>query len=575
MKPRLLKSRRTSFLTVVCVFCALVVLSESSVADQQKSKKPREAQTTFHVMVDLVSVNASVTDRSGKPITDLKEGDFQVLEDGVPQKISVFKIQAVPGVAVPLPTTEANASESQPVTPLERKVILFVDDYHMRFEDLYRVKKAGENFIRTGLGPNDLVALITATGRDSTEFTKYRDYVISSLNNLPYYSPHSLPTKCPPLSDYQVSQINQLREHAGDAYDMAILDTLDCASLRGVPNAVQVAQDLVFAHAQSRGAQITDESRRTLFAIQNLTRRLRAIQGPKLIVFLSDGMLTLDLMDQIQKAVDNSIQSDTVIDTINAGGLDATPLFGDATQPYKPNPEVIGAKMRVESESRMAVEDAMNALASDTGGTYFHNNNDLLGLMKSAANRSQISYVLGFYSTNPERNGKFRKLAVKVNRPGVVVTSRKGYFAPKGEETFEAEKNADVKEALQNAQDFKDIPITVGYNITHPDASHAIVAVQTYIEVRKIHFQKRENRNRNIFTIVTVVYDSNDHYIEGRETRIDFNLTDPNYKNVMNEGLVAQASFRLAPGNYRVKAVVREAGETKLGSATKTLEISN
>ncbi|HEX9137379.1 MAG TPA: hypothetical protein VF905_10610, partial [Nitrospirota bacterium] len=177
--------------------------------------------------------------------------------------------------------------------------------------------------------------------------------------------------------------------------------------------------------------------------------------------------------------------------------------------------------------------------------------------------------------TNAKRDGSFRKIAVKVNQPGVTVSARKGYFAPKGEEAFELAKNEDIREALRTAEDLKEIPVTVGYNVTHPDPAHTLVAIQTRIDVRKIHFQKRENRNRNIFTIVTVVYDSNDHYVEGKETRIDFNLTDPSYRNVMEEGLHTQASFRLEPGSYTLKTVVREAGETKLGSATKTIEIMN
>jgi VWFA-related protein len=570
------KNFKTLFILFLLSACVFLRPHEALAKEKQKSKSDQgDRNASFKVVVDLVTVNASVTDKKGNPVKDLTQDDFRILEEGVQQKISVFKIQAVPGVAVPVPAKNEPASEAQSIVPLARKVILFVDDYHLKWENLVRVKSAGEKLVRAGLGPDDLVALITASGRNSTELTKYREYVTANLNNITPFANRGSTSDCPPLSDYQSYEIALRQENAGDPYQVAVTDTIHCAGLEGLPNAAQAAGQMVVAVAGARSAEITDDSRRTLYALQTLARRLRAIEGPKVVMFLSDGMLTLDIQDQIQTAIDNAIRANTVIHTINAIGLDATPLGGDASRPSMGSFTTMALRSLLEMEERNAVQDAMNALASDTGGTYFHNNNDLFGQMKSSLDRAQITYILGYYPENTQRDGKFRKLVVRVNRPDVVVTARKGYYAPKGEEAFEAEKNADVKEALQNAQDFKDIPITVGYNITHPDASHAIVAVQTHIEVRKIHFQKRENRNRNIFTIVTVIYDSNDHYIEGRETRIDFNLTDPNYKNVMDEGLVAQASFRLAPGNYRVKAIVREAGETKLGSATKTLEISN
>jgi hypothetical protein len=73
---------------------------------------------------------------------------------------------------------------------------------------------------------------------------------------------------------------------------------------------------------------------------------------------------------------------------------------------------------------------------------------------------------------------------------------------------------------------------------------------------------------------VTVIYDANKRFVDGRETQINYNLTDPNFKNVLQEGLKHQTSFSLEPGKYTVKTIVREAGETKLGSTTRPLEVA-
>lgn len=566
--------RNISFLLLFFTFSFPTIISQG--ADSHKKGAPDS--TTFKVVVDLVTVNATVTDKSGKPIKDLTQDDFQVLEDGVSQKVSVFKLQVLPGIAVPVVGKPGESAPTPAVTSLSRKVILFVDDYHLQFANLYRIKQAGEKFLRTGLGPEDLVALITASGKNSTEFTKYRDYVISSLNAL---SPNVRSTgktsnlaDCPPLFDSQAFQISQHDDLAGDAWSVAINDTIQCDNLQNVPDAVGVAAGIVRATARSRVAELTDNSQRALLSIETLLRRLRAVDGPKRIILLSDGFLLLDLVQQLQTTIDAATRSNTVIDSIDSLGLDATPAFGDATTPGMPvSPGDLGARFRMSTQDRTDREDPLSALASDTGGRFYHNNNDLLAQMKSAVDEATVTYILGYYPLNVQRDGKFRKLSVKVNRPGVRVTARKGYYAPKGEAAFEAEKNADIREALESAQNFTDIPIAVSFNVAHDNSSQASVSIQTRIDVHKIHFQKREDRNRNTFTIVTMIYDSSDHLLDGKETRIDFNLTDPNFKNVLQEGLVAQASFRLAPGNYRVKAVVREAAETKIGSATRAIEI--
>lgn len=560
--------------------CLLMVLMLPLLgADKPQKPSPDSPATqTFKVAVDLVSVNVSVTDKKGNLIKDLTQNDFQVFEEGVPQQISVFKVEATPGVVISVPTTEGDtAGTTPPLTPLSRKIILFVDDYHVQFENLVRLKKAGEDFIRSALGPTDQVALITASGKNSTEFTKYREYVIANLNAIfPIAQSRRPISDCPPLTNYQAYLIGTNEMAATDAITAAIPATIRCLGLDGLPNAVDLARTMIVSAGRVRAMEITEDSRRTLFGIQNLARRLRAFEGRKMVVFLSDGLLTQDILFQLEETIDAAIRANTVIYSINTKGLDATPPGGDISSPI---PMTTGEEVRIhsllESEERFKSEDALNALAADTGGAFFHNSNDMLSQLKTVVNRAQVSYVLGYYSTNTKRDGRFRKISVKVVRPGMVVSARQGYFAPKGDETFRREKNEDVREALQAADDLKEIPVTISFNITRSGTTRSMVGVQTRIDVRKIHFQKRENRNQNVFNIVTVVYDANKRFVDGRETQIDFNLSDPNYKNVMQEGLKSQANFRLEPGNYTIKIVVREAGETKLGSATQTLDVVN
>lgn len=568
---------RVFLLWVLTCFSVLLLTNAQAFGKKQKPQdESKDPTSKFKIAVDLISVNASVTDKKGNPIKDLTEGDFQIFEEGIPQKISVFRVEAAPGIAVAAPSAKESGAGQLVVSPLSRKVILFVDDYHLDISSLARLKTAGENFIRNGLGPIDLIALITTSGKYSTEFTKYREYVITNLKEIfPIANTRRTVSDCPPLTPYQAVEINLRQEFAGDVFTVAVRDTIRCDALEGIPDAIEIAKSLVLSTAKSKATEITEDTRRTLYSLQALARRLRAIEGQKVMVFLSDGLLIRDLEFQVQDAIDSMIRANTVVHTLDVAGLDATPLGGDASSSIFTTAESRPVRMRLQSIERSANEDMLNALASDTGGSFFHNNNDLLSQLRNAVAQTQVTYLLGYYSTNPKRDGKFRKITVRVNRPEVLVSARKGYFAPKGDETFEAEKNADIQEALHSAEDLKEIPVLVSYHVTHNDPARSLVSVQTRIDVKQIRFQKRESRNRNVFTIVTIVYDSNNRFLDGKETRIDFNLTDPNYHNVMQEGLRAQSNFQLEPGNYKVRTIVREAGETKMGSATKTIEILN
>jgi VWFA-related protein len=560
-------------------------------ADQPQEAPSDSIKTqVYKVMVDLVTVTVSVTDKSGRAIKDLTQDDFQLSEEGVPQQISVFTVEVAPGVVVSVPKekekekAKAKAKEgstvaTQSVIPLSRKIILFVDDLHVQFGNLVRLKNAGEAFIRNSLGPNDIIALITASGMHSTEFTKDRDSVIANLKAIfpsaqSTYRPIS---NCPPLTDYQAFFIstNEQAARMMGAIDIAISDTIMCANLARERDPVSMARSMILQWSNLRAAQITNDSRTTLDRIQELAKNLQNSEGRKMVVFLSDGLLVpQDVYFHLRNTIESAVRANIVFYSINTRGLETGSIVGDISNPVDLVNDDARIHSALESEERFRSADPLSSISTGTGGAYLHDNNDMLGQMKTVTTSTQVSYVLGYYSTNIKRDGKYRKISVKVKRPRTEVTAQQGYFAPKWEETFRQGKNEDIEGALQAAEDLKEIPITLSFNVTRSDSTHSSVEVQTRIDVNRIRFEKRENQSQNVYNIVTVIYDASKRFVDGRETQIKFSLTDPNFKNALQEGLKHQISFSLEPGKYKVKTIVREAGETKLGSKTQPLEVA-
>lgn len=473
---------------------------------KEKKKQAAASGPTFQVSVNLVSVKVNVTDKRGLPIAHLTEKDFQILDNGVSQKISMFRVEAIPGSVVSAPN--AGPTSPKPLAPAtaSRKVILFVDDYHSSFEDLVYVKKAGKQFIETGLAPTDLVALITASERFSTEFTEHREDVISTLSQVVPVLPEGGPVV---FGSYLMEQ---------------------------------------------------DKTKRTFSSLQMLTRRLQAINGPKELILLSPGFF-YTTFDDLQKAIDYAIRADTVIDSVNITGF--VPDFSAASTKPPGNSGGI----------RFAMEDPLSTLATETGGKFYHNSNDLFALMQAAIGRSSVNYILGFYPSDEHYDGQFHNLVVKVDRPGVTLSNRKGYFAPKGEQSIVATNSVTIRSVLDNSEELKDVPMALSFNITHEETPESLVEVRTRIDVKKIHFRNEQKRNQNTLTIVVIVYDSNNQFVDGREAHLDLNLTDQHYQDVLKTGLVWQAQFKLSSGHYMVKTAVLEAGESKMGSAFKTLDI--
>ncbi|MBZ5537007.1 MAG: VWA domain-containing protein [Acidobacteriia bacterium] len=437
MIMNLRKGSLTSFGRGMLVCLVILAHPTYPASERPTPQRKNEPSITIKVPVDLVSLNASVTDKKGNPIKDLTEQDFRVFEDGVPQKISLFHLEVAPEILASSPDKAKVSTGAGQEALMSRTIILFVDDYHINFGDLARLKKAGEKFVRTNLTPTDCVALVSASGRYSTGFTQDRELIISALNRISIIATARQPSgDCPPLSDYQAIEIAERRDKAGDPFTVAVNDTIACSGMQGGPSVVQ----RVLTAARERAEQINDESKRTMFALHDLVSRLKGVGGPKTIVFLSDGLIARQANYQIQEVIDGAIRANTVIASVNTSGLQVSAIGGESPTASSGTIQSVPVRFRLDQADRFARDDAPSALASDTGGKYYHNNNDLHAQLTKAALETPLRYFLGYYSNNNSRDGRFRKIVVKVDRPNVVVTARKGYYAPQSDEANEDSK---------------------------------------------------------------------------------------------------------------------------------------
>jgi hypothetical protein len=220
-----------------------------------------------------------------------------------------------------------------------------------------------------------------------------------------------------------------------------------------------------------------------------------------------------------------------------------------------------------------AQEAPLAQMANETGGLFFHNSNDIYAGIRKIAHRHSTYYVLTYAMPSQKSDGRYHKIKLEVSRPGLELSYRKGYYAPKEELTFERRKKEDIQEALRAPGNLNEIPIGLAYNYYQEDASTYALALAANVSIRGLHFLDENSRRKNLINLVVAAFDEMDHYIDGIEKSIDFRLTEASYANILTYGINSKVEFKLPMGRYKIKAVVRDGAEGKMGSASRIVEI--
>ncbi len=212
-------------------------------------------------------------------------------------------------------------------------------------------------------------------------------------------------------------------------------------------------------------------------------------------------------------------------------------------------------------------------LAHDTGGIFHHNSNDLHAGLKQVADRETHYYVLSYASPSQKPDGRYHKIKLEVSRPGLELAYRTGYYAPKEELTFERKRKEDILEALRAPGNVNEIPVGFSYNSSQVDDSNYEVELVTRVDLRRMRFVEEDSWRKNLISLVIVAFDQNDRYIDGVQKDVSFSLSPGNYSALLDRGFSSKVSFRMPPGRYKIKTVIRESVQSKTGSLTKSIDV--
>jgi VWFA-related protein len=366
--------------------CGLAFVSTNGGGTNADAQSP--TQSSFRVGVNYVEIDAIVTDRQGNFVRNLTKSDFQVLEDGKPQTVSVFSLVDTSGDQRERPINsdsgDPDVHQSEPTNG--RLYVIVLDDLHTASHRTNRVRAAARLFVEKHLGANDVAAVVLTSGRSNG------------------------------AQDLTGNQ--QLLLRAVDSF---------------VGRKLRRADDPIDAE---RGYS----ARLALSALREVAERMAGLHGRrKALVFISEG-IDYDIYD-VFNASDATIVRDEVRAAIAAATRSNVSIYSVDSRGLTSfdDDEIEGGDFAVRSligpgsssdQLRLA-QDSLRILSDMTGGFAAVNANDFGRIFERIIRDNSTYYLLGFTPTNDKRDGRFRKISVRVSREDVMVRARKGYAIPR------------------------------------------------------------------------------------------------------------------------------------------------
>jgi len=508
--------------------------------------------------VNLVLVDVVVRDRSGAIVKGLTADDFELLEDGARQQILTFAyeeigkdVQAVervsalaPAVAAPTATggTKVEAKPDTPEHPLtseevagHRLLTLLFDTSSMQPEEVQKSVDEATKWVDKQMSPADLVAVATigSSLQVLTDFTGSKEHVREVL--------------------------------WGFAATEGTAFTAVDASTASTDETANTATDDTTVIDQSAQELDTFNNDMRLRALKTLAEALQPIQQKKAIIYFSSGMQRSGTDNQVtlRAAVNAAVKANVAIYPVDARGLQAIVPGGSARQGSRGGLAAFSGRGVSDQFSQFAAQqETLTSLASDTGGTAFTDTNDFGEAFTKVERDISSYYILGFSSTNPARDGRFRRLTVRVrNRANVKVDAKNGYYADRDfGHTAKGDREVQLQEQLGAPIPATDVPVFVTAGWFRMAADKYYVPISLAVSGSAIPASK----DKVTLDVAGFIRDERGFPVG----RIRDTLTVP---PASTEGLAArqvlyQTGVTLPPGRFSVKIAVRENSDGLMGT---------
>lgn len=561
---------------------------------QQKPGPALETATVLKTVTRMVVIDVVATDHKNKPVTDLKAGDFTVLENGKEQQIKVFSFQhPTPGD----PTMTVRAETDAPPN---------------LFTNVPRYS------VNTALN----VILLDGLNTTMPNQSYVRQQMLKYLEKLPEGQPvsvYTLSTHLRLLQDFTTDPevlkeaVKKLKGTASPLLDNPAGGPDESlqpnGSFDGGSLAPSLSDSLSRFESERTSFQTDLRVKYTLAALSSLAHSLAGYPGRKNLIWISESFpINIDpdftlggdafsssrnYSEEIASTADSLIDSQVAVYPIDARGLAAYSYFsaansgisnrggnGRAGNMARNGPNMAAALSR-ESANLQAVHGTMQDLAYKTGGKAFYNRNDIDGAIRNSIDDGSTYYTLAYYPDNKDWNGKFRKIQVKVNRDGVALRHRDGYYAV----------NPVVLAARVQKEKHDDSAFGRALSLDYPVATALLfragvlspseqtqnkVMVNFAIDPHAISFDSQNDGLQHAeVECVVQVFSQKGKPVKSEGAKVTASLKPETFNKLMKDNVFpCQKSFDLPAGSYLLRLGVRDDRSGLVGSTNANVTVA-
>lgn len=579
--------KRLSFsMLLLCFISAAAFAQTPAPTANPTPKRAAPDEDVVKISTTLIQVDVTVTDKTGKIVTDLKPEDFEVFENSQPQEITNFSFVAGASEAAsasPSPSPKNNSKNAVPLPPaaalrpeqVRRTISLVVDDLTLSFESVYYVRRALKKFVDEQMRDGDLVAIIRTGGGIGAlqQFTSDRRQLYAAIEKVRWNPAGN--GKIGAFAPMEATPLQRAKSMGAEISDEQLKAEKDSMQSRND------FQSSLFATG-------------TLGALNFIVRGMKDLPGRKSVMLMSDGfkLYTKDesgfvdnsrILESLRRLTDLANRSSVVVYTMDARGLQTLGLTAaDSTSGQ--TADQVEANLSDRRSELFDTQDGLRYLAQQTGGISIVNNNDLnLGISRML--NDQKGYYLIGYAPDAEtfdaKTRRFNRLNIKVKRPDLKIRYRSGFFGVSDEDaTAQPVKQTAAQQittALTSPFAANDINLRLNTLYGNDAKNGAFIRSLLHVDAADLKFTDEPGGNhKTSFDVLAISFGENGVVVDQISRTYTLSVKKEGFDELLRGGFVYNFVFPVKKaGAYQLRVALRDNASEKVGSANQFVEVPN
>jgi VWFA-related protein len=570
------------------VLCLLLLWETAALVTsfaQTPSPKPppstvNERDEVVVINTNLIQIDATVTDKDGRAVPDLRQEDFEIYQNGKLQPITNFSFITLQTEGR---TAPANSDDVIPPTPstrlryqqVRRTIALVVDDLGLSFASTNWTKQALRKFVDEQLQPGDLVAIIRTSSGVGTlqQFTTDRRLLHAAIERLRWNARNNGGSFSPIAPNLSEELSNRVIVNAEGERELRMVAGM--REEREFNRDSQESQESIFAAG-------------TLGAVNFVMRGMGQLPGRKAVIMFSDGFklfsrkgMNTRVQDALRTLTDTANRSGVIVYTMDPRGLDA-PMLSAQDSTYGLTGDQVDALLDERRQDFFDTQQGLRDIASRTGGFSIINQNNLTKGIARILDDQRGYYLIGYKPDGDIfdiEKRRFNNLTVKVKRPGLRVRYRSGFFGITDAEARPQPRNAvqQLIAALTSPFTSKDIDLRLTSLFAGDTTSNAFMRSLIYIKPSDLTFkEEKDGWHQAEFEVSVLTFSDNGEVVDQINRKQTVRARGSYLQNLYAHGLVCSVTLPIQkPGAYQMRVAVRDTATERIGTASQYIEVPN